>query len=173
MIYKSKEVIIRPLEKSDLNMDYQEWMYDPVATQFNSHGNFPMDLEDVTKFLDSIKFKQKIVWSIFFKDIYIGNAALQDFNWIDRNCEVAIFIGDKNYWGKGIGKIVIEMLLMHGFKLNLHKIYLGTAESNKGMIKIAKNLGMLLEGKLREHVFLDGGYQNVLRYGILNEEENI
>ena len=164
MIYKSKEVIIRPLEKSDLNMDYQEWMYDPVATQFNSHGNFPMDLEDVTKFLDSIKFKQKIVWSIFFKDIYIGNAALQDFNWIDRNCEVAIFIGDKNYWGKGIGKQATQQLLSYITKnLKLHKIYLVVDKTNQAAIRLYHKIGFVEEGVLKDELFYSNKYLTMIR----------
>ena len=171
MIYKTKDITIRPFIKKDLNKDYLKWMHSSIVTRLNSHGNFPIYKNDIRDFINSIISKARIVWSIFYKKKYIGNASLQAFNWIDRNAEVAILIGDKKSWGKNIGEIVIDMLFHHGFnKLNLHKIYLGTAESNIGMIRIAEKLGMQLEGRLRNHVYLNGSYYDILRYGILKGE---
>ena len=170
MIYSKGDITIRPLKKEDLSGDYLNWMHDPIATQFNSHGNFPLSDNDLVEFIKSLESKNKIVWAILFKGEYIGNISLQSINWINRTGEMAIFIGKKKCHGKGIGTEAVRLLFAHGFdKLNLNKIYLGTARTNTGMINIALKLGMKQEGILKNHVFLNGKYTDVMQFEIMRD----
>ena len=113
-----------------------------------------------------------IVWAICdLQDGHIGNVALQNISLINQNAEFAIILGDRRHWGKGVGLLAGKAMLEHGFKkLNLHRIYCGTAATNAGMKKLALKLGMKEEGIRREHLFLDGEWVDAIEYGILRPE---
>ncbi|MCK9282477.1 MAG: GNAT family N-acetyltransferase, partial [Melioribacteraceae bacterium] len=127
--------------------------------------------------------KEDIVWGIVYKKIeyvdkkrkryweqHIGNISLQRINWIYRSAEFAIIIGEKDYWKSGIGFEALTILFKHGFdKLNLHRIWTGTASSNEGMNKLCMKLGMTLEGIFYDGIFLNGKYRNINCYSIMED----
>jgi RimJ/RimL family protein N-acetyltransferase len=101
---------------------------------------------------------------------HIGNLSLQQIDWINRSAEMAIVIGEKDYWGKGFATEALLLLYYHAFtKLNLNRIWSGTTENNSGMIRVFARIGMALEGEFREAVYLNGEYRDVYAYGILKE----
>jgi len=109
----------------------------------------------------------------YYDDTHIGNISFQSINWVNRSAEFAVVIGDTNYWKKGICTTVGQWLFEHGFnKLNLHRIWSGTAAVNTGMIKVFKKLGMKEEGRFREGTYLAGDYYDVVCYGKLKNEHN-
>ena len=62
-------------------------------------------------------------------------------------------------------------LLRHGFeKLNLERVYCGTAGTNIGMKKLAVQMGMVEEGCRRKHLFLNGRWDDMVEYGVLRED---
>ena len=184
IIYETDKFYLRPFLKSDITYDYLAWFHDQEVTSHTSHGIFPYTKRMALEFLENARKNNDIIWAIIAKekcDIsyadysskHIGNIALQNFNHINRTAEFAGIIGEKEYWGKGYGTKTVRLLFEHGFnKMNLHKIWLGTVITNKGMINIAEKLGMSLEGMLRHHVFLNERYWDVHQYGILNSEWN-
>lgn len=104
-------------------------------------------------------------------DTHIGNISLQNIDWISRNAEYAIIIGEKSFWGKGVAKEASDLILAHGFvALNLERIYCGTAEDNVGMQKLARYMGMQEEGIRRKALYKNGRFKNLIDYGLLREE---
>jgi RimJ/RimL family protein N-acetyltransferase len=169
--------MIKPLNPNYLNgKPYMDWIIDPIVNQYNSHAAFPINKKDINDFISSIENKEKIVWSIHAaQDIYVGNTSIQSIDWLNRSAEIAILIGDKDYWSKGIGKVVCKLLLYHGFyKLNLHRIWLGALNINYAMRHIAAKIGMREEGSKREAFLFEGRYEDLIFYSILfNEVKNI
>jgi RimJ/RimL family protein N-acetyltransferase len=53
--------------------------------------------------------------------------------------------------------------------LGLKKIYLNTLSTHIGNIKISEQLGLQVEGILRNEVLIDGVYRDVLRMGLWHE----
>ena len=47
-------------------------------------------------------------------DVYVGNIYLTDIN--GESAEYHIFIGEKDYWGKGIAEEASHQILKYGFK---------------------------------------------------------
>ena len=85
--------------------------------------------------------------------------------------ELAIIIGNKDYWGKGVGEEAGSLIVAHGFKaMNLHRIYCGTSKENIGMQKLAVKLGLKKDGVLREALFKNGKFQDIINYSILENE---
>jgi RimJ/RimL family protein N-acetyltransferase len=164
---------LRALVASDLTDRYLQWLNDQEVNKFNSHATFPNTKEQMDQYFSSINPSHRIVLAIIDKasDTHIGNISLQNINWVNRNAEFAIIIGDKTFWGRGIGEQAIRLVVAYGFtRLNLHRIYCGTIQGNTGMTAIAGRLNMKEEGRRREAVFKHGSYHDIIEYGILRSE---
>lgn len=173
MIYQLNEVyFVRPLEETDIDGPYTSWFEDQEVCRYNSHGKFFKTRAYFHEYVKNTNLEDRVVWAICHtKDGHIGNIALQAISFINRTAEFAILLGDKHHWGKGVGLLAGRKLLEHGFqKLNLERIYCGTAATNKGMNKLAKALGMIQEGTRRSHLFLEGERVDIYEYGILRSE---
>lgn len=166
------KVYLRAIEKGDLNAKYREWFNDEEVCRYNSHHRFPNYDANMRDYYENvIQSRANLVLAICDKlsDSHIGNIALENINTTDRSAELAILIGDKKYWGKGIGTEAAGLIIGHGFKeLNLHRIYCGTSEDNTGMQKLASSLGFVEEGKARDGIFKGGKFKDVIYYSLLS-----
>lgn len=167
-------VYLRTITKDDLTERYRDWFNDPDACAWNSHYRFPNYDEDMRAYYEStIKSRSNLILAICDKetDAHIGNVSLQDIDHLNRSAEFAIMIGEKAFWGKGIGKEAMKLIVGHGFReLNLHRIMLGTAEDNVGMQKLALALGFMEEGRSREAMWKGGKWKSLVHYGLLESE---
>ena len=173
MIYQlSPEYSVRALAESDLDGPYPSWFEDQDVTLHSSHGKFFRTLEYFREYIRNQYKDDRVVWAIsHVDDGHIGNIALQEISMLNRTAELAILLGDKRHWGLGVGRLAGKQLLAHAFeKLNLERVYCGTAATNAGMKRLAESLGMTLEGTRRAHLFLGGRRVDVLDYGILRAE---
>lgn len=102
---------------------------------------------------------------------YIGNISLTSINWVNRNAEFSIFIGDKREWSKGYAYDAMRQILAYGFtQMGLQRIYLHVLEDNTKAIDLYAKAGFSKEGVLRQHVFRNGGYKNIVMMSLLKEE---
>jgi RimJ/RimL family protein N-acetyltransferase len=84
---------------------------------------------------------------------------------------VGIFIGDKNYWGKGYGTDAMSVLVKFIFEqMNIHKVKLNVFSYNERAIKSYEKCGFKVEGVLRQEIFRDGKYYDEIIMGLLKEE---
>jgi ribosomal-protein-alanine N-acetyltransferase len=173
MIYElSKDYFVRPLAEDDVDGAYPRWFEDQDVCRYNSHGKFFKTKAYFREYLNELNLEDRVVWAIcHIEDGHIGNVSLQEISQIHRTAEFAIILGDKRHWGKTVGLLAGTKLLEHGFnKLNLERIHCGTAATNEGMKKLARVMGMTLEGTRRLHLFLEGSRVDILEYGILSTE---
>lgn len=170
---EGKNIFLRPLEKSDLDGNYRFWFNDKTVTQFTTHGRFPHLYDNNVTYFDEMKNSNNLlVLAIVDKKSkkHVGNVALSSINWIDRNAEIGIVIGEKEAWGKGFAKEAWSMLIEHGFKsLNLHRIYCGTHKDNIGMQKVAIAVGMTEDGRFKDNIFKNGKYHDTIQYSVINK----
>jgi RimJ/RimL family protein N-acetyltransferase len=82
---------------------------------------------------------------------------------INKNADLFVAIGDADYRGKGVGRLVMTWIIDYGFnKLKLHKIYLNVYEDNIPAVNLYKSLGFVVEGKIKDDVFFGGKFHNTL-----------
>jgi len=149
---------------------YYTWRNDVSINIYDQNGfNSPIAIEKVEPWCEAI-IMQNDGYTFFIKDevkdVYIGMCALFRIDSKNRNCELAIMIGDKSYWGKGIGTEVMNQLLDWGFNsLNLHKIFLNVFSSNPRAIRLYEKVGFKFEGSRKEELYRNGKYEDILRYG--------
>ncbi len=169
-----EHIDLRPLELADVSDRYLHWFHDEEVCRYNSHHRFPMSAEALHAYVQSTQSsRDRLVFAIIDKETgtHIGNVALQSIDWIARSAELAILIGEKASWGKGIGREACRLMIKHGFvELNLNRLWLGTMEKNIGMQKVAEALGFVREGVARQANYKDDAFSDGYLYGLLHSE---
>jgi len=85
----------------------------------------------------------------------------------EHKAELRKLIGEPGMRAKGLAKESTRLWIHYGIEvLGLRKIYLNTLDTNIRNIKLNEELGFKFEGILRNEVFFDGKYHDVLRMGI-------
>lgn len=168
---EGKRIYLRPLEEKDLRGNYVSWLNNKQVNLYNSHQIFPYSFKEGLLYIQkSQRIKDALVLAIIVKkgEIHIGNLALQKIDYVSRNAEFAILIGEKSYWNKGYSKEAAFLILDHGFKaLNLHRIYCASFRKNIAMKKLAEFLGMKREGLKRQAIYKNGKFHDVVDYGLI------
>jgi len=166
---------LKPINQAFLcTQAYNNWIHNIEVNEYSSLCRFPIMERDKKQLLEDMENGKSIHWSIIYKrqldarGFFIGTVSLQEIDIFNRSAELAIKIGDKEYWGKGIGYASCKEVINHGFdRLNLHRIWLGTVSGNEGMKKLADKLGMFYEGTLNQAFHSKNKFYNVERYATL------
>jgi RimJ/RimL family protein N-acetyltransferase len=170
------QVRLRPLERSDLNPTYLSWLNDSEVTRYLETGTFPTTRGDLDQFYDSLRgSRSQVIFAIEErkKSRHIGNVKLGPIHWVNRSATLGILVGEKQYWGKGIGKEATRLLVEYGFyRLNLNRINLGVFAEHEPAIRCYAAIGFKVEGRFRQALFRDGEYKDHLWMGLLRSEYN-
>lgn len=74
----------------------------------------------------------------------------------------------KEYWGYGIGKVLLESILMWADNVGIEKISLTVVQTNTKAIQLYKMYGFVEEGLLmKDRIHKDGNYYNTVIMGRL------
>lgn len=174
MIY-SKRLRLRAAEKSDIPR-FVAWLNDPEVRQYLLM-TYPLSQAFEEKWFESMlergMAEQVLVIERLAGETYepIGNTSFMQVDWISRNAEIGIFLGEKSVWGQGYGREAMKLMLRHGFNtMNLHRIYLRVYEHNIRGIRAYEAAGFVHEGRLRQDVYREGRYRDVLIMSVLRPE---
>jgi len=103
--------------------------------------------------------------------ISIGAVDLFHVDWKNRAVNLGITIGEKTYWGQGLGTDATYTSLLFAFReLNLNRVELEVFEDNLRAVHCYEKVGFQHEGIRRKTFFQDGCYHDVYLMGILQEE---
>lgn len=173
---QEENVRLRAIEREDIPR-FLRWMNDREVTQFlliNSPLSKSMEEKWFERQLEIPPHEgQVLAIEVRVGDdwLHIGNSGLHDVQSVDRNAEFGIVIGEKEYWNRGYGRIATRLTLQHGFDdLNLHRIYLYAFATNPRAVKTYEAAGFKLEGVLRQAVYKNGAYLDLIAMSILQPE---
>lgn len=166
-------VALRPLVESDADGPYPGWLNDAEVCRYNRHHVYPYTREQAREWIRSIPARDELVLAITLRSdqSHVGNVSLQGIDRVARSADLAILLGERNAWGKGIGLESSRLVVTHGFgAMNLHRISCATTEDNVAMRRIAEKLGMQEEGTRRQAAFNEGRHVDVIEYGLLADD---
>jgi RimJ/RimL family protein N-acetyltransferase len=133
-----------------------------------------MTLEAEEEFLvNATKSEKDVILGIVAKDsdALIGLAGLHQIDSKDRHADFGLFIGEVSEWGKGYGTEATRLMVAYAFDtLNLHRVYLHVLGHHAAAIKSYRNVGFQQEGVLRETLFREGQYHDVIAMAVLVDE---
>lgn len=149
---------------------YYSWRNDPEVAQYDQSGFIrPMSFEEVEEW--SQRMVEGLTFIAYDGEVPLGTCAFMNLDERNRHAELAIVIGNKDYWGKGFGTEIMKQLLDWGFYgLNLNRLYLHVFSTNKRAIALYEKMGFIKEGEMREMLFQNGEAVNLIAYGMLKDE---
>ena len=173
---RGRSVLLRPVKRSDISY-FLRWFNDPEVIQY-LELYLPMTEMSEEKFIEELgttRAKSDVILVIEAVGANstrpIGNCGLHDINSKDHKAIFGIVIGEKDYWNKTYGTEAARLLIDYGFQqLNLHRISSSAFSFNERSIKLHKKLGFHEEGRLRQAMFKNGQYHDLVLFGILREE---
>lgn len=101
----------------------------------------------------------------------IGYAGIVGISQVNRAGEYFILLGNKHYWGRGIGTAVTRQVVARGFReLQLNRIMLTVSVPNQGGVNAYLRAGFQVEGRLRQASYRHHAFHDKLVMSILRAE---
>jgi ribosomal-protein-alanine N-acetyltransferase len=147
---KGEHVILRPFNRIDVPT-LCRWMNDPEVTKYlmrplpiteNEEGEWVNDLP---------KRKNDVVLGIVetVSSKLIGSIGLHGINWQHRTATTGTVLGEKEYWGKGLGTEAKMLLLDFAFNtFDLHCVLSKILATNGRSIAYGKKCGYEEVGRI-------------------------
>ena len=164
-------VTIRPITYNDTDNIVRWRNSDFVNRRFLYRAQFtPESHNSWMKTMVETKKVYQFIISCDGKDV--GSTYLRDVDMKNRKAEYGVFIGEKDYLGKGVGQAATKLILKFAFEeLKLHKVFLRVLNDNIGAIKSYEKSGFVQEGFFKDEIFADGRYESVIFMAIFNGED--
>ncbi|UCC20851.1 MAG: GNAT family N-acetyltransferase [Promethearchaeota archaeon] len=183
MTNKEKDVTVPFLEGEIINLCplkmehatlYTKWSNDPEVRRY-SRNTLPWSIDEIKKWseLEEQRVKKEVVFEVWHRkdEKSIGIAGLGDINWLNRNANLFVTIGEQEYWSQNIGPEVGKLLINYGFEeLNLHKIFAGIFTPNKRSLRTAEKIGLKYEARLKEQIYVDGEFVDEMKFAIFKKD---
>ena len=167
-----RKVHLRPLLESDA-AECWAWFNDPDVRRTLAIRALPNTEAASRAFIHSLDPRRDQAFAIMTRegDVYVGNCALHLIHPVDRHAALGLVIGRKDQWGKGFGTEAVRLLCRYAFdELNLHRVALSAYAINERGLRLYARVGFKIEGRLREHVFIEGRYVDEVMMGLLRGE---
>ena len=129
------KVILRDKREEDAERDYI-WRSDPELAQLDAAFPLSMTFDRYLKiFKDQLRYPtpgSHHFATVTLDGKFIGNCMYYDLDSVNRQAELGIVIGDRDYWSNSYGYDAVTTLLEHLFtEKGLKRVYLHTLEWNK------------------------------------------
>lgn len=161
---KKDNIVLRPILRSDLEK-LNKWKNDEEIFMYLGGGFNPQSIDQQSLWIDKIiniddKNKRYI---IEIDDEAIGLIGLYNIHNIYQNCEIGMYIGEKDFQGKGYAKEAYNLIEKYALEyLNMRKIKLFVVDDNTKAFNFWNKLGFETVGKLKEERYIKGRFKHLL-----------
>ena len=176
-IFTGKLVRLSSYDQEELSKALPRWFRNSEYSRLLSSSLMPMPSPKSTASWIEKEVLEFSPASYFFsirtlaEDKLIGDLALDVVDWSGRDAFVGLGIGETEYWGKGYGTDVMNILLCFAFmEINLRRVTLTVFEYNLRAIHSYEKAGFQHEGRERKVLNKEGRRWDMLFMGILREE---
>lgn len=171
---KGDKVLLRAIERTDLPLLHA--FNNDLGIELAGGGDPPMPqslarLETEFESQATGGGRDGSVFAIEADKNFIGMVVLFNSDAVARTSEMGITVGNKLYHGKGYGREAVSLIVEYGFRYqNYHKIWLRVHARNERAIKAYTAVGFVEEGRLRDHVYSNGEYEDLIYMGVLRSD---
>ncbi|NLY81584.1 MAG: GNAT family N-acetyltransferase [Clostridiales bacterium] len=170
---ETKNLLLRNTELSDCKCFYH-WEKDPEIIEYLSIDK-DIQYEDVVKdFVLASIDPEMLMFTILSKseNTPIGRIIISRIASKEKSLDITkLYIGKKNYQGKGHGIELMEAMLQYVFfDLNMERVTLDYYVNNRRAELLYNKLGFKSEGVLRNSTIKDGKYYDLKLMSMLRNE---
>ena len=170
----TQRLLLRQLTQED-DKSLLEVLSNEVTCEYLIHNtvndivNIKRMITGMQRFFDE---KQRIRWGIAQKQDHslIGHCGFFD---IDKSncCAEISYCLKYGLWGQGIMTEAVDAMLKFGFEdYGLNRIAAKVMKGNIGSVKVLQKLGFVQEGILRESLYKNGQYHDLMIFSVLKSE---
>ena len=165
-------VILRAIEREDLEILHRA-INDPFLEKMEESFNFPISLTQQEKWLENVlQNRSDMRLMIEYQGAAVGWISLTNIDWKNRTAELSQKI--KAEASERVPNDIMDAMMgfLHYafYELNLNCIYGTVLEYNHLSRKLARKCGLKEEGVLRERIFKNGKYHNLIPNSIIKSD---
>lgn len=170
-----ERVYLRPISSEDTELILKWRNSDAVRPYFIYQKPFTREghLRWLKTMIETGNGYQFIVCTVDY-DQPIGCTYLRDYDRENQKIEYGVFLGSDEVKGKGIGTEILGLTLRFAFEeLHVHKVFARVFSDNNASIKSFLKCGFEKEAYLRDEVYVNGQYRDIVLLGIINPKETL
>lgn len=115
--------------------------------------------------------ERSVFWMIEIDGKPIGTSVIRSIDWKNQHGESGTLIGERDYWGKGIGIEQAELRTAYAFReLNLQKLKSAAFADNIASVRMQRHVGYREVGIQRREIFAGGQWHDAALSEILRED---
>ena len=127
------------------------WLNDPEIKKLTNTPDFTR--ENQKKWFDSINvIENYLIWGVEFQNKKIGVCGLKNITKDD--CEYWGFIGERYFWNKGAGTMILNEILIISKNRGLNSIWLKVISTNQIAINLYQKFGFVNESIVEENLVI-------------------
>lgn len=165
-----EQVTLRPLRDDDFE-DWYAGVADVGLSLLASDRSTPVTIDMARERWSNMLHASpevRVCFAIDVADTYVGLVTINDINRHSQHAMLSIGLRDRSLLGKGYGRDALRTVLRWAFRVHhLHRIELATWATNERAIRAYRAAGFEEEGRLRDGVWLDGRYVDVVVMGAI------
>jgi RimJ/RimL family protein N-acetyltransferase len=171
-VLTGERVVLRPFRKSDVEPLWRARL-DPVTwAQTNETPLTPEPLEELQARYAAPSTPGNAQFAVDVDDVLVGRSGLFHVDDLARSAEVGLTLLPEHR-GQGLGQDVLRVLLGYAFRSrNLRRVHLQTLASNARALAAYRAVGFVEEGRLREHAWVEGAYEDVVLMAVLRADRS-
>ena len=154
MKIEGSRVYLRRLGEKDATQEYCDWLNDPEVNRYLVTTG--ATIEESRQYIkEKSESPDCLFLGIFFKENekHIGNVKLEPIDFKNKKAALGIMLGDKKYWGRGLGTEAMKLLLDWAFdNLGLKEVTTGAVSENKAAIKAYQKAGFQIVGAKKKSI---------------------
>ena len=183
IVAKGKGIYLRKIEYSDTDNIVRWRNKDSVRSHFIDQRLFTKESHEawLKNYVETGKVIQLIICipkddedAPYEEYVPVGSVYARDIDRTHNKAEYGIFIGEDSARGRGVGSKCARLMIEYCFEtLHLHRFYLRVHADNLQAIKSYENAGFIREAYLKDDVFVDGEYKDIVLMAIINPKESL
>ena len=165
---------LRAFEPQDLEADFTFVNDEETALMMYKGMPYPSSRSDESQWLSQQSSYTRGEYQFAIDNLegcLVGRIGIIHMDWKNRCAELAMMIGPA-YRRRGYGREALRLVREFCFRqLNCHRLKVSVLDFNEPAIRLYLDAGFVHEGRLREEVFRNGAYCDVIVMGCLNPAE--
>ena len=163
-----------PKDEAEVAKQFTKWMNAPRIPYFLSRITAVSQSFEENWLKESADKEGSYGWFIYVDEKLVGDISLSHINLESKYAELGIVIGDREYWGRGVGKVSESMIIDYAFNNivaeGLNKIIAYVYKENQRSYRALEKIGFKTVGTYKKDTWKNGRWHDIWCGEILNEE---
>lgn len=170
----NNEIKLLEITETSVNQVYLDWLKDPEVTMYTEQRWLQHSLGSIKSYVNAMNISDcDFLYGVYVgRENLVGTCKLGSINWNHGTSQISFLLGNKSFWGRGIGTQIVSLLVKIAFwDLGLKKLTAGVYESNIASRKVFEKNNFVVEGILSSQVSTVSGREAAIIYGLISNYE--